>query len=61
MKSDYTLAEFENWCLGEGRGGRQAGVHRSALDAAQRFRMFKENQKVKRLDVEYRKRAENGS
>jgi len=57
VKTDHLLSEFEDWCAGKGRGGRESGIHRSALDAAQRFRMFKENQKRKQLDFEYEKRA----
>lgn len=36
-----TLAEFEAWCRGEGRGD---GRHANALDAIERFRQYREAQ-----------------
>lgn len=38
---DYTLGQFEAWCKGEGRGGKDAGWHSTALAAAKRFRDLK--------------------
>ena len=43
-----TLDLFELWCKGEGRGGKGAGVHYSAVDAVQRFRMYLASKEKKR-------------
>lgn len=43
-KPGYTLAEFEAWCRGEGRGGVAAGRHWSALGLIENFKRFKERE-----------------
>jgi len=58
---DFTLAEFEAWCQGEGRGGKRSGKHATALEAIDRFRAFMREKELKRLAREkMAKMAENG-
>jgi len=42
--AEYTLKEFEDWCEGKGRNGGDAGRHYQALQAIERFKLFKKNQ-----------------
>lgn len=46
-----TLEDFEAWCRGEGRGGQDAGIHWSALNAVERFKRFRH--RVVRENDEY--------
>ena len=48
MTNKPTLDDFERWCNGYGRGGKEAGVHYSTIDAIQRYRLFLAN-KAKKL------------
>ena len=48
--TDYTLSEFKAWCEGKGRGGPTAGRHCQALEAIQRFKLFKAAQATEEND-----------
>ena len=51
-KNDYSLAEFEAWCEGAGRGGKGAGKHFNSLAHIANFRAFKRQQEKKRKLLE---------